>query len=64
MFVHLDIGHDLTRLIKAIVDDAGDDEYHVKIKDYECSMNKGYFVSSPHKGLDALVEAIVSRSGD
>ena len=59
IFVHLDIGQDLARLIKTIVDDTSDDEYHVKIKDYVCSMNKGYFVSSSHKGLEALMEAIV-----
>lgn len=61
-FIHLDIWQDLVKLIKAIDDDTSDVEYHVKIKDYVCSINKGYFVSSPHKGLDALVKAIVRVS--
>ena len=51
---------DSTRIeIKAIVDDTSDEEYHINVKDHVFSINKGYFMSTPYKGFDALVETIL-----
>lgn len=61
-FVHLDKGHDLSKLIQAIVDDNSDEENHVKIKNYLGNMNKGFFVASPHVGIGPLINDIVSKN--
>lgn len=56
---HLDIGHKLSKLLKSIVDDTSDAEMNVKIYDYKCNLKKGFFTSSPYKGLQPLVNKIV-----
>lgn len=60
-YVHLDIGHKLSDLIEAIVKDDSDADTHVKIYDYRCDLNKGFFKSSPHIGIHDLVEDILSK---
>ena len=60
-YVHLDIGDKLSDLIKAIVNDDSDAETHIKIRDYRCDLNKGFFTSSPHIGIQDLVDDILSK---
>ena len=59
---HLDIGHKLSSLLKPIVDDHSDAEMNVKIYDYKCDLKKGFFTLSPNKGLQPLVDAIISAA--
>ncbi len=61
-FVHLDIGYKLTELIGAIVNDDRDAETNIKIYDYRCDLNKGFFTSSPNMGIEPLVEDIVKKA--
>ena len=42
-------------MIEPIVKDSSDTYTHIKINDYRCDINKDYFVSTPHSGLDTLV---------
>ena len=58
-YVHLDIGHKLSDLIEAIVKDDSDADTHIKIYDYRCDLNKGFFISTPHIGIQPLVDSIV-----
>lgn len=60
--MHLDIGYRLSELIGPIVKDYSGAYTHIKIYDYRCDIIKGFFVSTPYKGLDALVEAVVRVS--
>ena len=60
-YVHLDIGEKLSELIESIVKDNSDEETHIKIHDYRCDLNKGFFVSSPHIGIQPLVNSIVNQ---
>ena len=60
-YVHLDIGHKLSDLIEAIVNDDSDAETHIKIRDYRCDLNKGFFKSSPNIGIQDLVDDILSK---
>ena len=62
LYVHLDIGDKLAYLLKTIVEDDSDAETHIKIYDYQSALNKGFFVSSPHKGLQPLVDAIITKA--
>ena len=59
---HLDIGDKLSKLLKPIVDDNSDAEMNIKIYDYKCNLNKGFFVSTPNKGLQPLIDAIVKAA--
>ena len=59
---HLDIGYKLSKLLKPIVDDNSDAEMNVKIYDYKCDLKKGFFTSSLHKGLQPLVDAIITAA--
>lgn len=61
-YVHLDIGHNLSYLIESIVKDDSDAETHIKIYDYRCDLNKGFFTSSPYIGIQALVDDIVNKA--
>lgn len=61
-YVHLDIGDKLSDLIEAIVNDDSDAETHIKIRDYRCDLNKGFFTSSPHIGIQDLVDDILSKA--
>lgn len=61
-YVHLDIGYKLAELIEAIVKDEKDAETHIKIYDYQSALNKGFFVSTPNKGIKALVDDIVNKA--
>ena len=61
-YVHLDIGYKLTELIGAIVNDDRDAETNIKIYDYRCDLNKGFFTSSPNMGIEPLVEDIVKKA--
>ena len=61
-YVHLDIGYKLAELIEAIVKDDKDADTHIKIYDYQSALNKGFFVSTPNKGLQALVEDILKKT--
>ena len=61
-YVHLDIGHKLSDLIEAIVKDESDANTHVKITDYRCNLNKGFFLLSPHIGIHDLVEDILLKT--
>lgn len=61
-YAHLDIGHKLSDLIEAIVNDDSDAETHIKIRDYRCDLNKGFFKSSPHIGIQDLVDDILSKA--
>ena len=56
------IGHKLSKLLKPIVDDNSDAEMNIKIYDYKCNLNKGFFVSTPYKGLQPLIDAIVKAA--
>lgn len=56
---HLDIGEKLSKLLKPIVDDNSDAEMNIKIYDYKCNLNKGFFVSTQDKGIQPLIDAIV-----
>lgn len=60
-YVHLDIGHKLSDLIEAIVKDDSDANTHIKIYDYRCDLNKGFFTSSSHRGIQPLVDAIINK---
>lgn len=62
LYVHLDIGYKLSYLLKTIVEDDSDAETHIKIYDYQSALNKGFFVSSPNKGLQPLVDAVVAKA--
>lgn len=61
-YVHLDIGQKLGFFLKEIIYDSNDEETHLKIKDYQSSLNKGFFTSGI-RGLDSLIEAILKRRG-
>lgn len=61
-YVHLDIGKKLSQLIGAIVKDDSDAETHIKISDYRCDLNKGFFTSSPFKGIEQLVTEILKKA--
>lgn len=61
-YVHFDIGHKLSELIEAIVKDDSDSETHIKISDYRCDLNKGFFTSSPFKGVEQLVDEILKKA--
>lgn len=61
-YVHFDIGKKLSQLIDAIVKDDSDAETHIKITDYRCDLNKGFFMSSPYKGIDQLVAEIMDKA--
>ena len=59
-YVHLDIGKKLKFFLERIVDDNSDEETHLKIKDYQSSLNKGFFTSGA-RGLEPLIDAIHKR---
>ena len=59
-YVHLDIGHKLKVFLGNIVYDNSDEETNPKIKDYQGSLNKGFFISGA-KGLESLIHAILER---
>ena len=59
---HLDIGYKLSKLLKPIVDDNSDAEMNVKVYDYKCDLKKGFFTSSPYKGLQPLMDAIINAA--
>lgn len=59
-YVHLDIGKKLEFFLGKIVNDSSDEENHLKIKDYQSSLNKGFFISGI-KGLEPLINAILER---
>lgn len=59
-YVHLDIGKKLKFFLERIVDDNSDEETHLKIKDYQSSLNKGFFTSGA-RGLEPLIDAIRER---
>lgn len=59
-YVHLDIGRKLEILLRSIVYDNSDEETNPKIKDYQGSLNKGFFISGA-KGLESLIHAILER---
>lgn len=61
-YTHLDIGYKLSELIKAIVFDNSDADTHIKIHDYRCDLSKGFFMSSPYIGINALVEDIIEKA--
>ena len=59
-YVHLDIGKILSHFIDTIVKDNSDEEYHIKIRDYQSNLNKGFFLSGK-KGIQPLVDAIIQK---
>ena len=59
-YVHLDIGKKLKFFLERIVNDNSDEETHLKIKDYQSSLNKGFFTSGA-RGLEPLIDAIRER---
>lgn len=59
-YVHLDIGYKLKVFLGNIVYDNSDEETNPKIKDYQGSLNKGFFTSG-EKGLESLINAIHER---
>ena len=59
-YVHLNIGHKLMVFLGNIVYDNSDEETNPKIKDYQGSLNKGFFTSG-EKGLESLIKAIRKR---
>ena len=61
-YTHLDIGYKLSELIKAIGFDNSDADTHIKIHDYRCDLSKGFFMSSPYIGINALVEDIIEKA--
>ena len=60
-YVHFDIGHKLSQLIGDIVKDDSDADTHIKISDYRCDLNKGFFTSTTYKGIEPLVAEIINK---
>lgn len=58
---HFEIGEKLSLLLKPIVEDDSDAETNVKIYDYRSNLNKGFFVATQYKGIEPLVNAILSK---
>ena len=61
-YVHMDIGYILGHFIETIVKDQSDEEYHIKIRDYQSNLNKGFFLNG-EKGIHKLIDAIVCKIG-
>lgn len=39
-----------------------DADTNIKISDYRCDLNKGFFTSSPFKGIEQLVDEILKKA--
>jgi hypothetical protein len=61
-YVHMDIGNILGHFIETIVKDQSDEEYHIKIRDYQSNLNKGFFLNG-EKGIHKLIDAIECKIG-
>ena len=42
--------------------DVSDADTHIKISDYRCDLNKGFFTSSLYVGIEPLINDIVRKA--